>query len=133
VAAVTSAPTFVSYGQPATPLPRDSLLHGWLESSMDAITDESPECRALLPAAASAFFQHFSLASSSTSKPSSLQHDLSLQATESVYTASLLSAQDMKKVDGGLALSYLRAISAPRAWTWKTVAPTSRELELSDT
>jgi hypothetical protein len=97
---------------------------------MDAITDESPECRALLPAAASAFFQHFSPASTST--PSSLQHKLSLQATESVYKASLQLAMEMKKVDGGLALTRLRAISAPRAWTWKVVAPTSRELELSD-
>ena len=131
LAAVASAPAFAQHARPDGLLPRASLLHGWIESSMDAITDVTPECTALLPAAAPAFFQHFS--PPSTPKPSSLQHKLSLQATQSVYTASLQRTQDMKKMDGGLALSHLRAISAPRAWTWKTVAPTSRELELSDT
>ena len=48
------------------------------------------------------------------------------------YKASLQRAKEMKKEDGGLALTHLRAISAPRAWTWKVAAPTSRELELSD-
>jgi hypothetical protein len=100
---------------------------------MDAITDESPECRALLPATASTFFQHFPQRSPSTPKPSSLQHQLSSQATDSVFKASLQLAKETKKVDGGLALTCLRAISAPRAWTWKVVAPTSKELELSDT
>src|SRR6185437_4544451 len=97
------------------------------------ITDESPECRALLPATASTFLQHFSARPLSAPKPSSLQHQLSSQATDSVFKASLQLAKEMKKVDGGLTLTRLRAISAPRAWTWKTVAPTSKELELSDT
>ena len=39
----------------------------------------------------------------------------------------------MKKVDGGMTLARLLAVSAPRAWTWKTVLPTSRELQLTDT
>ena len=114
LAAVASAPAFAQHARPDGLLPRASLLHGWIESSMDAITDVTPECTALLPAAAPAFFQHFS--PPSTPKPSSLQHKLSLQATQSVYTASLQRTQDMKKMDGGLALSHLRAISAPRAW-----------------
>jgi hypothetical protein len=133
MAAVASAPALVPYTSPDTPLPRTSLLHCWIESSMDAITDESPECRALLPATASTFFQHFSPRSPSTSKPSSLQHQLSSQATDSVFKASLQLAKEMKKVDGGLALAHLTSVSAPRAWTWKTVAPTSKELELTDT
>jgi hypothetical protein len=39
----------------------------------------------------------------------------------------------MKAVDGGMTLACLTAVSAPRAWTWKTVLPTSRELQLTDT
>ena len=38
----------------------------------------------------------------------------------------------MKGEDGGLALARLISVLAPISWTWKTVAPTSRELELSD-
>ena len=129
IAAVAAAPAFVRYSQPQSPLPCNSLLHGWVQGSIDAIVDESPECRPLLPTTASSFFQLF--APSVT--PSSLQHQLSQQATESVFKASLQLAKEMKKVDEGLALTRLRAISAPRAWTWKVVAPTSKELELTDT
>jgi hypothetical protein len=133
MAAVTSAPAFVPYSQLDSPLPCASMLHGWIESSMDAITDKSPECRALLPATASTFFQHFPPRSPSTPKSSSLQHQLSSQATDSIFEASLQLAKEMRKVDGGVALAHLTSVSAPRAWTWKTVTPTSKELELTDT
>ena len=129
VAAVTSAAAFSPYTQPDCPLPHASLLHGWIEHSMDALTDASPECKELLPTTAATFFQHFS----SSSKSSSLQHQLSLQATTSVFQASLQLAKDTRKTDGGKALAHLVSVSAPRAWTWKTVVPTSRELCLSDT
>ena len=128
MAAVSSAPAFAPYTSPDCPLPLASLAHGWIKGSMDAITDASPECKKMLPAQASAFFQHFPPRSSS----SSLQHELSLQATHSVFTASLQRAKEMKKEDGGLTLARLVSVSAPRAWTWKVVAPTSSELSLSD-
>ena len=127
LAAVASAPAFTSYGQPSCPLPAKSLLHGWIESSMALITHASPECSELLPPSAATFFQH-----SSTRTTSSLQHALSSQATDSSHQASLKRAKDMKKVDGGRTLAHLKAVSAPRAWTWKTVAPTSSALELTD-
>jgi hypothetical protein len=133
MAAVTAAPAFVQFSHPVTPLPRASLLHDWIESSMDAVTDATPDCRQLLPAAASAFFEHFPPRSSSSTKYSSLQHQLHEQATESLYKASLQLAKDTRKVDGGLTLARLNAISAPKAWTWKLAAPTSRELEMTDT
>ena len=117
MAAVAAASTFSPYTQPDCPLPRTSLVHGWIEGSIDAITDASPECKALLPAEASAFFQHFSPRSASSSPPSSLQHELSSQATDSVFSASLQLAKEMKKVDSGRALARLTAVSAPRAWT----------------
>jgi hypothetical protein len=74
------------------------------------------------------FFQHPTILTSS-----SLQHALSQQATNSFHKASLQRAKDAKKTDDGRARAHLTAVSAPRAWTWKTVLPTSRELELTDT
>ena len=133
VAAVGGASAFVQHAQPDCPLPSDSLLHSWLEASMDAITKESPNCQLLFPATASAFFQHIAELSTSSRKSSSLQHQLSVQATESAFKASLQRAKEKKASDEGLALARLKAVSAPRAWTWKVVAPTSRELELTDT
>ena len=37
-----------------------------------------------------------------------------------------------RKRDGWLAVAHLKAVSAPRASTWKSVLPTTRELELTD-
>jgi hypothetical protein len=133
MAAVSAAPTFAPYSEPDSLLPRASLLHGWIESSMDVITDESPECSELLPPSATTFFQHFHPRSSSAPKAPSLQHQLSSQARDSVFMASLQQAKEMQKRDGGVALAHLKSVSAPRAWTWKVVLPTSKELELSDT
>jgi hypothetical protein len=39
----------------------------------------------------------------------------------------------MMKVDGGLSFAHLKSVSAPRAWAWKTVVPTTKDLELTDT
>ena len=61
-----------------------------------------------------------------------LQHQLSLQATASIHQASLQRARAMKKTDGGVTVARLVSVSAPRAWAWKSVQPTSRELALTD-
>ena len=100
---------------------------------MDTINNEFSDCQVLLPAMASKFFQHVAAPSPSSRKPPSLQHQLSVQATESAFKASLQRAKEMRVMDEGLAVARLKAVSAPRAWTWKMVAPTSRELELRDT
>ena len=47
-------------------------------------------------------------------------------------TEASVRAREAKKTDGAVALAHLTAVSAPRAWTWKTVLPTTRELELTD-
>ena len=47
--------------------------------------------------------------------------------------ASLTRAKQMMKVDGGLSFAHLKSVSAPRAWAWKTVVPTTKDLELTDT
>jgi hypothetical protein len=39
----------------------------------------------------------------------------------------------MKQEDGCMSLAHLKAVSAPRAWTWKVVPPTSSATELTDT
>jgi hypothetical protein len=39
----------------------------------------------------------------------------------------------MRRVDGGLSLAHLKSVTAKGAWTWKTVVPTTKDLELTDT
>jgi hypothetical protein len=128
LAAVSGADAFTRYtGDDYTPLPLDSMLHGWITTSMKTITEATPSSGEQLPESASSFFHHFSRSSSS------LQHSLSKLASEHSHEASVKRAHAMKKKDGGFAISHLRAISAPHAWAWKTVVPTSRELELTST
>ena len=126
LAAVSGASAFERYsGDGYTPLPSESMLHGWITDSMKAVTDVTPASSGELPESASSFFHHFSKSSSS------LQHMLSKLASEHSHEASVKRAHAMKKKDGGLAISLLRAISAPHAWAWKTVIPASKELELT--
>src|SRR6202042_3254287 len=120
MAAVAAAPAFVQYSRSDTPLPSTALLHGWIAGSMASVIGATPECKEHLPSSASSFFQHFS---STSPKSSSLQHTLSSLATESESEASLTRARQLRRVDGGLSLAHLRAVSAPRAWAWKTVVP----------
>ena len=129
LAAVKVAPAFVQYSQPNSPLPSSTLLHGWIEESMASVIEAAPECREHLPTSASSFFQHFT----SPSKSSPLQRTLSLLATESESKASLTRAKQMSGVDGGLSFAHLISVSAKRAWIWKTVEPTTKDLELTDT
>ena len=134
MAAATAAPVFIPYSKPDCPLPATTPLHGWIANSMRSVVEAAPTCKDLLPSSASTFFQHFAPLSSSSSANAAfaLQHQLSLQATDSVHQASLQRANGMKREDGGWALAHLRAVSATKAWTWKAVAPTGRELELTD-
>ena len=131
LAAVHSAPVFAAYCDADTPLPRDSLLHGWIDSSMQQLMAATPEASEHLPPSPSSFFSHYAKASPSIS--SSLQSALSVQASSHSFEASLSAARAKKKHDGGVALAHLRAISAPRAWMWKTVIPSDPTLQLTDT
>lgn len=128
LAAVSSAPVFAPYRKADCPLPSDAPLHAWIDSSISALTATTPQSAELLPSTASTFFQHFSKPSSS----SSLQHALSSQADQHSHQASLKYAQEMKKKDKGAALAHLKAICAPRAWAWKMVVPSMKEMELTD-
>ena len=95
---------------------------------MATLIDAAPPCAELLPPNAAVFFQHPTI-----TRSSSLQRTLTQQATDYHHQASLQRARAAKERDGWLAIAHLKAVSAPRAWTWKTVLPTSRELELTDT
>jgi hypothetical protein len=119
---------FVQYSDSTHPLPATAQLHGWIAGSMATLLNTAPGCAALLPPSAAVFFQHPSIVHSS-----SLQRKLNEQATDSLHQASLQHARNQRKTDGALAIAHLTAVSAPRAWTWKTVLPISRELELTDT
>ena len=131
--AASGAPVFLPHSQPDCPLPSTSLLYGWLEDSMQKVRVH--QLAPQLPATAASFFQHFPprLPSSRDLSAFVLQRELSSQATSNTYKASLQRTKELGKTDGGRALAHLVAVSAPRAWAWKSVAPTSKELELTDT
>jgi hypothetical protein len=97
---------------------------------MQQLTTACPDAAQHLPSSASSFFAHY--ANTSPSVSSSLQSTLSLQAASHSFEASLSMAKANKKHDGGAELAHLTAISAPRAWTWKTVIPSEPALTLTD-
>jgi hypothetical protein len=39
----------------------------------------------------------------------------------------------MRREDGGLSYARLKSVSAPKAWAWKMVVPTSKDMQLTDT
>jgi hypothetical protein len=131
LAAARTAEVFDVHNKPACPLPSTIPLTGWIEHSMRLITDATPESADSLPSSPSSFFSYYATAKSSLS--STLQHTLSMQAASSQYEASLRSAKEMRKHDGGASLAHLKAYSAPRASTWKSTVPTGRLLTLTDT
>jgi hypothetical protein len=130
LAAVHSLPVFAAYCDADTPLPSTFALHGWIDSSMQQLKQACPEAAQHLPSSASSFFAHYTNASPSVS--SALQTTLSMQAASYSYDASLSTAKANRKQHGCAELAHLRAISAPRAWTWKTIIPTEFALKLTD-
>jgi hypothetical protein len=129
LAAVADIPAFAEFRKPDS-LPEDQPLHGWIADSMRAVLDASPEAEQHLPSTASSFVHHFAAASSSVS--SSLQRTLSTLATKHQFDASLSAARERKSTDGGASLAHALAISARRAWAWKSVVPATPELHLTD-
>jgi hypothetical protein len=122
----------------ASPLPSDSLLFSWIESSMvtirtqftalqEAASDSSP-CKVLrkLPSSPADFFSHFH---SQPQDAHRLQHFLVKQASQLRFHAAVEGARK----DGDRALvARLLSFSAPRASTWKTVVPSHKLHILAD-
>jgi hypothetical protein len=137
VAAARSARVFDPYAQPDCPLPSDTLLHQWLGQAMKLVTDDTPAAAEYLPPsapaapAASSFFSFYATAKSSLS--STLQRNITTQAAQHSFEASLTAAKKMKKQDGGVAYVHLQSYSAKGASTWKSTIPTGKILMLTDT
>ena len=132
LATVATAPEFAPYTDDDCPLESESLLLGWIERSMQQVTEATPSLAAALPSRASTFFHHVTTARSSTSTSPSLQHQLSSQAASHSHEAFLSRCKGMKKVDGGATLAHAKAVSAPRAWAWKNVIPMTRDTDMCD-
>jgi hypothetical protein len=130
LAAVRDAPALAVYCKEKHPLPVPTQLHGWIQHAIDTHVRMSPESATSLPTAASTFFHHFATASSSDS--SALQSTLSEQATSHMHEASLTAAKQARRAGNGTEQALLMSISAPRAWTWKTVLPTQKTLVLNN-
>jgi len=131
LAAVSDIAALARYHLPDS-LPADSMLHGWIASSILAVQEQvapAPMDK-VLQCTASCFISHYN-ASPATVR-SSLQRSISKQAVDILHEASLRDAKNERHEDGGRALAHLHAISAPRAWSWKAVIPSTRELQLTD-
>ena len=131
LAAIHDAIIFRQYHDAGHALPSDTLLHGWIESSMQLLQKATPDSSEHLPPSTSSFFHHY--AHTKPTKSSSLQHTLSELASAHQHKASLRQAKAMRKQDKGAALAHAYATSASQAWTWKTVMPTAPRLTLADT
>ena len=129
MAAVSNAPAFAANRQPES-LPAGSALHSWIEDSMRTVLDHAPANSKHLPATAASFISHFHAAPAAMRH--TLQRTLSSQATKHSHEASLSAARNVKNIDGGKALTHLVSISAPRAWSWKAVVPSTQDLQLTD-
>ena len=130
--AVATAPVFSPYTDPDCPLEPESLLVGWIGQSVQQVVEATPSLAAVLPTDASAFFHHVTTTRTYPSTSSSLQRQLSAQAASHSHEAFLSRCKGMRRVDGGAMFAHAKAVSAPRAWAWKNVVPTTPETDLSD-
>ena len=132
LAAVAAAPVFVSYADADCPLESESLLAQWIGQSIHQAVEATPSLADVLPTTASTFFHHIASTRTYPASSTSLQRRLSAQAASHSHEAFLSRSKEMKKVDGGAMLAHALAVSAPRAWAWKNVIPTTPETHLSD-
>jgi Reverse transcriptase (RNA-dependent DNA polymerase) len=132
LAAVATSLAFAPYTDGERPLESASLLFGWIERSMHQVVESTPSLADTLPTHASAFFHHVTSPRSSTSTSTSLQRQLSSQAALHAHKVFLRRCWEMRKVDGGAMLAHAKAVSAPRAWAWKNVIPTTQDTDISD-
>ena len=132
LAAVATAAVFAPYTEADCPLESESALVGWIGESIQQLVESTPSLAAALPTTASTFFHHITSTRVYPRTSSSLQRHLSSQAALHSHEAFLGRCKEMKKVDGGAMLAHAKAVSAPRAWAWKNVIPTTAETHLSD-
>src|ERR1700679_277412 len=88
------------------------------------------DARQFLPDTAASYFSLYAKAKPSLS--STLQSELSKQASIQHFMASLIAAEQKRRHDGGAAIAHARAISATYASAWKRAAPTQPMATLTD-
>lgn len=136
VAASTGTPS--TPDDPASPLPSDSLLYRWIESSIltirtqitalqEAACDRRP-CKVLqkLPSSPADFFSHFH---SQPQNAHRLQHFLTKQAAQLRFHAAV---EEARKDGDRTRVAHFLSFSAPRASMWKTVIPSHKLHILAD-
>ena len=136
LAACHGEPVFAEY-RGATPVPPASLLHGWIEDSMQRIQQAAQgdeyrcELGPLLPTTAGVFFSF--CATSDPSTTVALQHSLNAKATAHIAKAAVQESRSRARQGERWQWAHHRAITAKGAWGWKVVRPEDPQLRLSDT
>ena len=128
-------PAFVGYSG-NTPLPSTSMLHGWIDDSIQRVRRAAPGAEyqtgiePLLPDTASDFFHHYSTADLSVT--TKLQHSLNAKATSQNIKAAIECMKQQSRQGKKWQWAHHKAITARGAWGWKTVRPEDPRLRLSD-
>ena len=129
-------PAFLQHCDAATPLPHQSQPHSWLGDSKRRVrqavaSDENQTAvEPLLPPTAGQFYSACTPTIAST-----LQRTLNEKATSHRIEAAVQLLKDRARGATGdkWPLAHHHAVTAPGAWTWKTVRPEGPYLRLSDT
>ena len=130
-------PTFVGYSGD-TPLPSTSMLHGWIEDSMQRVRRVAPgaeyqtDIQTLLPDTAGAFFHHYSTVDGHPSVTTKLQHSLNAKATSQTIKAAIEWMKQQSRQGKKWQWAHHKASTAKGAWGWKAVRPDDPRLRLSD-
>ena len=128
-------PAFASYGT-ATPLPRTSLLHSWIDDSMQRVRlaatgDEyQADIEPLMPASAGTFFSFH--ADNDPTVTATLQRSLNAKATLHIVNAAVERMKERSKRGDRWEWAHHKAITARGAWGWKVVRPEDPHSRLSD-
>ena len=137
LAACHTEPSFAPYCDAATPLPSSTLLHGWLDESMQRVWRAAEgdkycaDIEPLLPATAGVFFAHYSTADPSTTI-TTLQRTLTAKATQYRVEAANGLLKSQSRGRDKWAWAHQKAITRPGAAVWKAVRPDGPHLRLAD-
>ena len=135
LAACHDEPVFTKYCG-STPVPDTSLLHGWVDDSLQRVRQAAPgdeyqsDMESLLPATASTFFSFYSAAVPSTT--TQLQRALSAKANTHIVQAAVTRMKEQARRGDKFEWAHHKAITAKGAWGWKVVRPEGPHLRLSD-
>ena len=119
-----------------TALPPSSLLHGWIDDSLQRVRRAAPgddyqtDIELPLPATADDFFSYCKAAEPSVT--SKLKHKLNAKATSCNVADAVVSMKERLRQGERWQWAHRKAISANGAWNWKLAKPDGPHLRLSD-